>query len=326
MQLSNQAIVLGGGGGGLIGGGSSISAVVANPMSIFSPSKHGHAGIKELTLTERVIERREVKTRCPVQMKLLIDKSGSMSGAKWNECMAAIREIITSEVKDTDYVGMSTFAGSILDRFSKTCKNGHTKDYVSIKEIGLLTSWVDSVARVGANGGSTALYASMVEEAGRFKTYGAIPDLQHILVVVTDGEDSKIRGHPTPDKVNELLHQIEESDENLNLRIIILPIGLSDENEATMDKMLHGAPTSKAFPKGRPRLGSVHSVKSASVLKDIFKTQIKGVMTTKKESFRVAHDRHGNATILMSTTAAAPNFSPQTHNGGGSGQHKPQKR
>jgi len=254
----------------------------------------------------------------------LIDKSGSMSGSKYRESMAAVREILP-ELKDGDYVGMSTFAGSSgIDRFQTMSKKGHAKEFVNVKEMKKLEQFVDQVESVGADGGGTALYAAIIDEGRRFKAYTQLPNLQHILVVITDGEDNASGSKITPEFVNDALHRLEEETENLNLRVIILPIGIEERHEEEMRKMIRGAPSSKQFPDGRPRLGELHSVKDATVLKSIFTTEIKKVIKTEKQTVRIIHDRNGNA--IVSYSASQPNQSLIAAVGGGGSNKGPSKK
>ena len=214
--------------------------------------------------------------RLPFQVMLLIDDSGSMAGGMYREAIAGCKGVL-NELKDKDdWAGIATFSEK-----SSTTSLRNFKEFVHLKtKKAELESHLSMLESKGACGGGTALYDAMIEVTGKFKSYSHIPDLQHLLVVATDGENNQ--GNLTAINVNEALHRIRH-EKNLNLHVTILPIALSDSLHEEFKKLLAGKPT---LSGGRqyPKLGEIHACSSASVVREqfinAFQTVVHSVQTT----------------------------------------------
>ena len=273
--------------------GLSSSEVKALSNAVTTPLR---AGVRERSVLVSEVVDTPVQTfkqkRLPFQVMLLIDDSGSMAGAQYREAIAGCRGVL-NELKDKDdWAGIATFSEK-----SSTTSLRNFKDFVHLKtKKAELESHLSMLESKGACGGGTALYDAMVEVTGKFKSYSHIPDLQHLLVVATDGENN--RGNLSAISVNEALHRIRH-EKNLNLHVTILPIGLSDSLHEEFKKLLAGKPPLKG---GRecPKLGEIQACNSASVVREQFINAFQTVVHSVQRTLSVTRTSDGG--ISFSTT------------------------
>jgi len=270
--------------------GISSSELKALSNAVTTPLR---AGVRESSLEYKVVVDTPVQTfkqkRLPFQVMLLIDDSGSMAGAMYREAIAGCRGVL-NELKDKDdWAGVATFSEK-----SSTTSLRNFKDFVHLKtKKAELESHLSMLESNGACGGGTALYDAVVEVTGKFKSYSHIPDLQHLLVVATDGENN--RGNLSAINVNEALHRIR-LEKNLNLHVTILPIGLSDSLHEELKKLLAGKPT---LSGGRqcPKLGEIQACNSASVVREQFTNAFQTVVHSVQTTLSVTRTSDGGISI-----------------------------
>ena len=286
-------IISGGGAakGSMIGGG----AMAPFPSSVFNKvMEKGHAKTKTITTVstyssatgkmdikqiqtidevKKVPKKIETQVRKPFQVLTLIDVSGSMQGTRFNEAIKGARAVINEMNIADDWVGIATFAerksSSALTEFMDFKPLKSKKSEVEL--------FLNNLERSAKFGGSTALYDAILECTDKFKTYESLPDLQHLLIVATDGADNDSRVKSV-DAVNQLLHS-KQHEKKLNLHVTILPIEVSEKNVNDLENVLRGQ---VPLPGGiqRKKLGEIHRCADASVIKENFATAAKIVFET----------------------------------------------
>jgi len=276
---------------GLMANPGSGGAIAQFPSSVFK----GHATTKTITTVstynsatrkmevkqietidevKKVPKRIETQVRKPFQVLILIDVSGSMQvDARFKEAINGARAVINEMNIADDWVGIATFssrkASSALTEFMDFKQLKSKKSEVEL--------FLNQLERSASFGGATALYDAILECADKFKAYESLPDLQHLLIVATDGadNDSDVK---SVDTVNRLLHS-KQHEKKLNLHVTILPIEVSEKNVNDLENVLRGQ---VPLPGGiqRRKLGEIHHCANASVIKDKFATAAKTVFET----------------------------------------------
>lgn len=248
--------------------------------------------VEYVTTSERKVM--EMK-RKPLQVFFLIDDSGSMAGSMFLEAIKGVLAVLKELSESDDWVAIATFSSKSHGTSLRQCF-----DFIPLKDGGKarVKSYVEELGRKGATGGGTALYDAMVEAAGKFKSYPSLPDLQHLLIVATDGEDSY--RSLTPDQVNEHLHQTQQH-RHLNLHVTILPIALSESLHSEFKKMLAGHPPLPGNIQRR-KLGELHLCKDSTVVKDQFEKAFKTIIDTVKINYEVSGG--GQAKTTMTTISS----------------------
>jgi len=250
--------------------------------STLSPHSSQTVTIKRTEVLEKQVPMEP--RRKPFQVLFLVDDSGSMSGCQFAEACEGVRAVISELKQSDDWAGIATFSevrgGSAL--------RGWTEFRPLRSKKGELLQALAEIEGRGARGGSTALYSAMIEAASHFKAYSRLPELQHLLVVVTDGGNNV--GDLTAEDVNRQLHSLRDASPltdrpeiHINLHVTVLPIALPESLHAEMGKMLTGHPPTKGGVN-HPKLGEVCVCKDATVVKEVFsaacRTVFESVETT----------------------------------------------
>ena len=250
--------------------------------SSLAPNSSQTVTIKRTDVVEKQVAVKP--RRKPFQVFFLLDDSGSMSGGQFREACEGVRTVVSQLKQNDDWAGIATFS----DIVGGSALRGWTEFRPLKSKKGELLEALADIEERGARGSSTALYSAVVEAASHFKAYSSRPELQHLLVVVTDGGNNV--GDQTAEDVNQQLHSLRDAslvpghpDVHINLHVTVLPIALPESLHAEMKKMLCGHPPTKGG-KLHPKLGEVCACKDATVVKDVFsaacKTVFESVETT----------------------------------------------
>ena len=229
---------------------------------------------KEVNVLKKVPNKVETKVRKPFQVLFLIDVSGSMQqDTRFREAIAGVRAVLNEMNVEEDWVGIATFS-------SRTASTAFMEfmDFKPLKskksEVEKFITQLETKAKFGS---ATALYDAMLECTDKFKTYDSLPDLQHLLIVATDGADNDSLNKDTT-SINALLHG-KQYEKKLNLHVTVLPIEVDESNIKDLETVLKGQ---VSLPGGiqRRKLGEIHHCTSTAVIRDTFTTAARTVFST----------------------------------------------
>jgi Ca-activated chloride channel family protein len=206
------------------------------------PSDVGETAVVKISIDGLRIERPEA--RPPVNLALVIDRSGSMSGERIIQARAAAIEAVR-RLSGNDIVSIIAFDKTVQTLVPAT----RAADRRDIEQI---------IGRIQP-GGSTALYSGVEEGAGQIRENIGKPGYTHRVILLSDGQANV--GPDTPKALGELGAKL--AGERISVSTIGLGLGYDE------DLMTRLALKSD---------GNTYFAQNADALSDIFKTELGDVL------------------------------------------------